>query len=209
MNSEQETELRAQLARVTEELRDNRKLRLDLTSDIKTLREERDSWQRRAEAAESALALATPWKLFYGDGLTIGQVAEKLGGNTHDYSPWLIAPLVRTAMQAGEATKASMQADLAAAQALCAKMQGHITCVQACLGSLGLERYPNGRREMEEALAATPSEALAEMLQAAWNECWAIRSKYSQLSDPVSDESRQREYENSETFRRLAGGGAK
>ena len=42
--------------------------------------------------------LDTAWKLFYGDGLTLGEIAEKLGCGIYDLSPWLTAPANRLAM---------------------------------------------------------------------------------------------------------------
>ena len=73
----------------------------------------------RADRAEFLLALALecarvaqPWKLFYGDGLTLGEVAERLGGSVYSYSPWLTAHVydAETRAQSAEAKVKELEA---------------------------------------------------------------------------------------------------
>jgi hypothetical protein len=72
------------------------------------------------EAAQAPSSLqverdeALPWKLFYKDGLSLGEIAERLGGTVYTYSPWLTAPLVRAALEGGE--KATARAEAAEAK---------------------------------------------------------------------------------------------
>ncbi len=40
------------------------------------------------------------YRLFYGEGLTLGEVAEKLGCGVYQLSPWLGAPAMAIAAQA-------------------------------------------------------------------------------------------------------------
>ncbi len=60
------------------------------------------------------------WKLFYGDGMTLGEIAKKLGCGIYDLSPWLTAPAIRSGLDGAEKWMArfeSASADLTASRA--------------------------------------------------------------------------------------------
>jgi hypothetical protein len=65
---------------------------------------------------------ALPWKLFYGDGLSLGEVAAHFGKSIYAFSPWLTAPLVRSIREASE--KANAERDAAISQATTARREG-------------------------------------------------------------------------------------
>ena len=39
------------------------------------------------------------WARFYRDGKNLGEIAEEFGGGVYSYTPWLTAPLAKTAVQ--------------------------------------------------------------------------------------------------------------
>ncbi len=49
----------------------------------------------RIEALEGEVADSLPWKLFYKDGLDLGQIGERLNVDPYSLSPWLYTPLLK------------------------------------------------------------------------------------------------------------------
>ena len=75
---------------------------------------------------------ALPWKLFYGDGLDLKQIAKRLGCSVYDLSPWLTAPLTRcdghpfqTALNAAHEENKRLREALEPFAAACAKADLH------------------------------------------------------------------------------------
>lgn len=121
--------------------------------------------------------------------------------------------IVRNANDEGRVLLNTMRADLAASQALCAKMREALTSITDAerfshdpwTAILQPDKYGSwvmvNHETISKAISYSPSEALAEMLKSAWEECWNFRA----FEDNTPEDSWQR----SETFRRLEGGGAK
>lgn len=175
---------------------------------------QRDEFQRRAEAAEANFIEACTMHDAIAEARQLkGELADLKGAFLAECSDH-----ETTRKELAEERKRTRQM-VSEAQALAAKLRSvirdAIPCMQPCNPQdpeLERDGCPPGhrnecgacfaRRAMEEALAATPSEALAEIGKSAWCEMstWA----YSRLEfDPWP------EWEKSETFRRLSGGGAK
>lgn len=52
---------------------------------------------------------SAPWRLFYGLGAKLGEVAEIMGGSIYDYSPWLTTPAMNIAQRATEGEGAKIK----------------------------------------------------------------------------------------------------
>jgi len=68
--------------------------------------------------AQNMLQTVLPWKMFYGDGKTLGEIAQHFNMSIYDFSPWLTAPATRIAMQAAEEASASREAAVERAASL-------------------------------------------------------------------------------------------
>ena len=77
----------------------------------------------RIEALEGEVADSLPWKLFYKDGLDLGQIGERLNVDPYSLSPWLYTPLLKqqghpyeSALKAAEARAERLRVALEAAR---------------------------------------------------------------------------------------------
>lgn len=73
------------------EIESLRQMLADKCEECEKLRAERDA--------------ALPWKMFYGEGKNLGEIAEHFGKTIYAFSPWLTAPATRIVMDAVEVSK--------------------------------------------------------------------------------------------------------
>ncbi len=80
------------------------KLANDLADALESQYAELTRLRERNAELEKERDEALPWKMFYGEGKTLGEVASYFGESIYAFSPWLTAPLARCAAESATST---------------------------------------------------------------------------------------------------------